>query len=734
MNNTQLQNNIIAKLLAAENISVRRERVKLPYFDIKNRNLVLPQWKDMENELEHMLIAHEVGHAIFTGMDYVEGTKSLSFKCAMSYMNILEDVRIEKFMKRKFAGIKRTFSYGYKLLFDKDFFGHKQTNYREMILIDRINVHFKLGSYITVPFAEEEMVFVNRAENTETMEDIVSLAQDIYDFSAANPNPVFKHTDINYEYSDEDDDYYEDEFDDEFETEFDDSDDLINSDLGKNEENTGLDNDTDEDNNSNSNSENLSEQKDKSSEKKNTGNKASNVDEHSETNELSNPVTDSMLTENLSNYSDMVNVYKYWSFEKFIYDPIVPFKDIFWECSKNTYYDDLILNDKTHRDYVTKFKQETLINVNYLIKEFEMRKAATSYKNIRISKSGVLDTKKLYGYQISDNLFKSMTMTKDGKNHGMLFLLDWSGSMDTNMRKTLEQLINLVMFCQKAQIKYKVLAFSNYHNNKNIKKTHARQDYQSYGTEDGLIMANDAGLSLLELFSSEMSAHDMNKMIHYVLHTQFTGNMFSLGGTPLMESLIYMYDYIDTYLAKNHIEKFTFVTLTDGAGSPFNYNFNPTIRDDMGNVGKAQHRLICPHTKIEYKIRGYDVIKHTDMMCEMIKNRYKCNVIGFYLSDSGKYGIINIINAHYSGISKEEAEEKREQIKKDFAANSFSSLKDTGKDEMFIIPANKLKIDDSELEVSSDFTARKIAAKLTKNLNSRKTSRILLNNLINYVV
>ena len=154
MNNNQLQNNIVAKLLATENISVRRERVKLPYFDIKNRNLVLPQWKDMENELEHMLIAHEVGHAIFTGMDYVDATNTLTFKSAMAYMNILEDVRIEKFMKRKFAGIKKTFSYGYKLLFDKDFFGHKSANYSNMILIDRINVHFKLGSYITVPFAD----------------------------------------------------------------------------------------------------------------------------------------------------------------------------------------------------------------------------------------------------------------------------------------------------------------------------------------------------------------------------------------------------------------------------------------------------------------------------------------------------------------------------------------------------------------------------------------------------
>ncbi len=729
--NTQIQNNIVAKLLATENISVRRERVKLPYFDIKARNLVLPQWKDMENELEHMLIAHEVGHAIFTGMDYVEGTKSLSFKCAMSYMNILEDVRIEKFMKRKFAGIKRTFSYGYKLLFDKDFFGHKRADYNSMILIDRINVHFKLGSYITVPFAEEEMVFVNRAENTETMADIVELAQDIYDYSIQNPSPVFNHGDINYQYSDEDSD---EEGDDWVEGWGDDQDGEWDN---ESEEDTGISNNNAEDNDSDSDSEENSDKE--SNDIKKTGNKAStNTNDKNQSNEekeLSNPVTDSMLTENLTNYSDMTSVYKYWSFEKFIYDPIIPFKKIFSYCASHTYYNDLILNDSDHRAYVTKFKQETLINVNYLIKEFEMRKAATSYKNIRISKTGVLDTKKLYGYQISENLFKSMAMTKDGKNHGMLFLLDWSGSMERIMQKTLEQLINLVMFCQKAQIKYKVLAFSNYYPNPNIKRTNNHSTkYYGVNNEDGLILANDAGISLLELFSSEMTSHDMNNMINYVLHPQFTGNMFSLGGTPLMESLIYMYDYIDTYLAKNHIEKFTFVTLTDGAGSPFQYGFTPTIRDALGNVGNAKHRLICPHTKIEYNLRGYDVIKHNDLMCEMIRNRYKCSVIGFYISGSGKYDIRGVLNSHYSGLSHEEMEEKQEQIRKDFAANDFSSLKDTGKNEMFIVPARKLNINDTELEVSNDFTARKIANKLTKNLNSRKTSRILLNNLIGYIV
>ena len=115
-------------------------------------------------------------------------------------------------------------------------------------------------------------------------------------------------------------------------------------------------------------------------------------------------------------------------------------------------------------------------------------------------------------------------------------------------------------------------------------------------------------------------------------------------------------------------------------------------------------------------------------------NRSKSN---FQYSEwifNGKYEINYLINCHYSGLSNYEVEEKKNQLRKDFAANNFSSFKDTSKDEMFIIPASKLNIDEIELEVNSEFTAKKIAAKFSKTLNSRKTSRLLLNNLISYIV
>jgi hypothetical protein len=68
--------------------------------------------------------------------------------------------------------------------------------------------------------------------------------------------------------------------------------------------------------------------------------------------------------------------------------------------------------------------------VNYLVKEFEMRKSATLYKRAQTSKIGSLDMKKIWSYKLSDDLFKRVMTLPEGKNHGMIFLLDWSGSMD----------------------------------------------------------------------------------------------------------------------------------------------------------------------------------------------------------------------------------------------------------------------------------------------------------------
>ena len=100
-------------------------------------------------------------------------------------------------------------------------------------------------------------------------------------------------------------------------------------------------------------------------------------------------------------------------------------------------------------DLYAKFKRSAQKEVNYLVKEFECRKSADSYARATTARTGVLDCTKLHTYKFNEDLFKKVTTLAEGKNHGLVFVLDWSGSMQYVMEDTIKQLYNLIWFCRK---------------------------------------------------------------------------------------------------------------------------------------------------------------------------------------------------------------------------------------------------------------------------------------------
>ncbi len=108
----------LAKLLATEDIIVEHKNVDTAQFNVHSRVLILPQWKKASNNVYDMLVGHEVGHALFTP----DEDWWLEMKIPQSFVNIVEDVRIEKLMKRKYPGLAKSFYNGYNELNDRDFF------------------------------------------------------------------------------------------------------------------------------------------------------------------------------------------------------------------------------------------------------------------------------------------------------------------------------------------------------------------------------------------------------------------------------------------------------------------------------------------------------------------------------------------------------------------------------------------------------------------------------------
>jgi len=159
---------VLARLMATENITVEHvPSAQTAYFDTESRRLVFPCWKGMSSDLYDMLAGHETGHALFTPagvqplMDAIRKVDPRNASsAAKTFLNIVEDARIERLMKARLPGLRRSFFNAYKELMAHPLFADLFSKVGEMRLIDRVNIHYKWGAWCKVPFTAEELTVV----------------------------------------------------------------------------------------------------------------------------------------------------------------------------------------------------------------------------------------------------------------------------------------------------------------------------------------------------------------------------------------------------------------------------------------------------------------------------------------------------------------------------------------------------------------------------------------------
>ena len=719
-----------AKLLATENISVRRARCRTASFDIKSRVLTIPMWKDMTPEVEGMLVGHEVGHALWTGEEYTLPIKENPKM--MSYLNVLEDVRIEKLLKRKYPGIRKTMLEGYRQLNEKDFFGVSKSHLRTLNLIDRMNLYFKAGYSCGVTFTPEEKPFVIRAEKTEEISEVVQLAHDIYAYSQEQAKKRAEQMQASDEFEEEDeendpDDNYDiDDIYDEDE-DFDSIDDSDMDDADPKEDDSDDKGFENEETKASRGARNPEDPEEKKQEQ---------IDKELES------VTDKTLEENLAQLADDTTEFNYYTLDdKFTLDHVVHYKTILSDVAENYARCELPVKP------IDEFKNEASRIVSYLNKEFEMKKSATMYKRAQTSKIGSLDMKKVWSYKLNDDLFKRLTTFPQGKNHGMIFLLDWSGSMDQCLEDTVKQVVTLAMFCQRAQIPYQVFAFSSQYDI-GLSREIMTKKYQEVADTNSNVLNNACNnFALLELFSHKMSNVEFTTMCKYLLDINMFRHSkhgeYHTGGTPLNEALAYMVTYIPQFIKKNSVEKMSFITLTDGEGGAlyplsrgsleeYRSESYATPEDPYKRVRiNLKHFLQDPITKKSYKITRNGPVQ-TAAILKMIKDRYGVNSVGFYICPNNRRYLCGAIHSNLPGYTGGEYG-MIEQWRKEFRDNGFASVKDSGRDDLFIIPQTRLAVEVKELAIEEKQTAKQIARSFTKHMTNKKTSRVLLNQFIGYV-
>ena len=628
---------ILAKCLATENIEVIHDKnMPTAAFDVKNRKLLLPVWKEMSTDLYDLFIGHEVGHAHETPEegwhDFV--VEDMNKK---AFLNVVEDVRIEKKIKARYPGLVKSFYKGYKELFDKDFFGIGNLDVDQLPLIDRVNLHYKVGHLLGVTFAEHEKDLVERIGNVKTFKEVMELAEELYgnhkkeqeerqedlsDFIEKNmPHPFTQEgqeglqermdqREAAKEKIEEEKDAAKESYDKEESRRS-----KLQDEAWDNNEPFDTDQFRDEDGNdehSNRSSydgmtwdereEMDSKLRDIEKEEKED---AKSVLEAQKEKDLldeiqdfldkeGHSITDSQFRKNEKGLVDEESkeLRHVKPFKGEVADYVVPMEKVYnWEegqCARvtKTYrkkdeygtWDEEEIKDvkgygqKLWREFEP--KQRPIINS--MAQQFELRKAATSFKKSRISKTGKLNEDKLWAYKITEDLFQQSQIVPQGKNHGILMFVDMSGSMHRQMKGTIEQMETMAMFCRRVNIPFDVYGFSDAGY---ITTKHTKQQLVDELTAEG----GRGNFSFAHLLSSKWNNVQWNDAMAYLqvmkkgyersrYYTDLTdghyvyidNRYFRLGGTPLVAALTLAPELAKRFQKNYNVEKLTTIVLTDG--------------------------------------------------------------------------------------------------------------------------------------------------------------------------
>ena len=467
--NLEVKSNL-AKLLATENITIQHNNVKTASFDVKNRVLTLPIFKQKSGDVYDMLIAHECAHALYTPYEQWEGIDDKELR---SYVNVLEDTRIDHLIQKKYPGVIKNYQNGFDILEKQNFFGisGKDIN-KELMIIDKINLRSKSMNRLPFSFAPLDDKWLAKVDALKTFDDVLTLAKEMLEWQKDQVEQMKKLPDFDnhvisktYELSDDDD----------FDDEESDNGQGDNSDVEQNDDDADEKNDfnnfgdqeadDEKDSQQSGQSKKGEEEKEESKGEPDSYAKGAGGDPKPK---LLKAITDDSFTQRSEELLDDTNKgYRYGKIpQPNLKDgALISFKT--WLKDMAEYrisqrkYNDISKYDVYLDKEYKKFMNENKKTVMYLVKEFEMKKSAQAYKRASQDKTGIIDPLKLPSYKYSDDIFKKLTIIPDGKNHGMMMLLDWSGSMADVLFDTVKQLINLVEFCRKVNIPYEVYFFTS---------------------------------------------------------------------------------------------------------------------------------------------------------------------------------------------------------------------------------------------------------------------------------
>ena len=736
---------VLARCMATEDIMVQHSAsAETAAFDTASRTLILPVWDDMDDALYDMLVGHEVSHALHTPMTGWQEFIGDGPGARMRHMfvNVVEDARIERLIKNKFPGLRRDFAAGYKNLSERDLFEIAGKDITELPLIDRLNLESKLGmlGLANIPFSTDDQQYVTRQNETETFKEVVDLARELYELQVEENKKQQEEQSQESDQgspgagdgegsgtgstpSDSDESGESDESGAGSSGEEGDQEGEGSSGGDESGEDSGasMTDDTDD----GESAESTTGENGESGEGE--GDQPSDLDyDDYENNQDCAGSTQNAFERGVDSLRDASSEdHQYSTIPSPNLDEIVvdytKINDL-WVNTQNSnrWNDDYSVgNRKIRGEELRTFQNSIKGTVAQMVQQFQMKQAADSDKRTSIAKTGVLDTVSMINYRWSEDIFLKNEVHTDGKNHGMVMYVDWSGSMANILQDTVEQLLVLVEFCRKVNIPYEVYAFSS--NEYCPINDRSHDEWDEYMNNRPARWESDRdtdcrphSFNLYNFLSSRMNKREYNSALgnlwlltgacsHYQGHPH--PSCLSLGCTPLNEAVVCAIDMVPAFQRANGIEIVNTVFLTDGEGH--------------GMIGRHYYRgktfVTDKKTRKTYEIDRSE----TNALLNMLRDRTGTNLVGIRLHDSK--------NLRFLRYTMEESEYAAAE--KQYKTQNYVSLP-SSYDEYFLVKGD-LKVETDAMEDLGDNESyTKIKNAFMKGGNRRKSSRVIATKMV----
>ena len=694
----------LAKLLAKENLAVQHGNYSTASFDVMNRVLRLPLWEDKGKDVYDLLVGHEVGHALYTPADGWHDSEKKIGKIPRAYLNIVEDIRIERKIQETYPGIVRPFTAGYARLFDDNLFGTDDRDINKSGLMDRLNVHSKGRGYVPVEFSDEESPLVKEAMEVQTWNDVVNVCEKLFAFVDENEEDEMPEgTGADFPSNDMDGD-------DDAETENPQGTTPPENDEEMDEESEG------------EGGENDSEGKEEKAEEKKS-------DKHSPWTEENFRENEKDLLESKEDRHDKESKQSMYSsgiteenLEKivFTYKEAAAMRIEWCEENENDIQHSAYGNPAVKTDW-EKSKAGLNSTANLLAKDFERKKAAFEYSRATTSKTGKLDPLKLHAYKTSEDIFLTTTQLAQAKSHGIMMFVDYSGSMCDIIEDVTNQAISIAMFCRKVHIPFEVYSFTT-------------SGWRGRELQDEIVVKGNeiddlTKIKVVEMFSSKMNnktfdeaaceafaiskAHSYRRDVPYYIPSGCLHTIDGMGSTPLIQTTILAAKLTNEFQKRHAIQKTNVMILTDG------YPDSIGINDD-------EHADVKTHRNNKMINFGGKLIKgegsreiYTNALLRL-KEITGAKIFGFHLAnDASSFG------QGYWDVNEKNYKEFKDVIKKWRKDNFLAWTNQKGYDDYFIIKCGNKPVED-EFEPKKTETIRDIRNEFKKFNKTKKHTKQLV--------